>query len=135
MTDGRAIPRWRKPVVWLVVAVLGAGGAGWLVRGNLLHPRGDPVADVGSPAAPSGGGGGANATTAPVVAAALEVDDTVKPSAALDAQMAKDPDRAPTHKSINCTTGECHAKEAKHKVLHVPFAQGACESCHVSTSV
>jgi predicted CXXCH cytochrome family protein len=134
MTEGRPISRWRKLVIWLVVVVLGAGGVAWLLWEHILNEKGEPVVDVVSPAplSPSVSG---SVTTAPVVPATLEVDDTVKPSAALDAQMAKDPDRAPTHKSLNCTTGECHAKETKHKVLHVPFAQGACETCHVSTSI
>jgi predicted CXXCH cytochrome family protein len=132
MNDGPPIPASRKRAIWLVLAVLMCGAVGWLVRGNLARPRieaakGEPDSVVRPP----------GSATAPGLPAAVvkEVDDATPPSEQLDREMAAHPDQMPTHKSMNCTTGGCHTKEANHKVLHAPFAQGSCQSCHVSTSV
>ena len=36
----------------------------------------------------------------------------------------------PTERKMNCTEGQCHAKQRDFKFLHGPAAVGACDACH-----
>jgi predicted CXXCH cytochrome family protein len=39
--------------------------------------------------------------------------------------------RLPTERRTNCTEGNCHAEQRRHRFLHGPTAIGACDSCHI----
>ena len=41
------------------------------------------------------------------------------------------PIQRPTARTLDCTSGGCHANQTSFKVVHNPVSKGSCESCHL----